>query len=66
MTRPANSQPGSEKPVARHEPAAVVGWRNVDDLPQEEFDELVAHLKAVDAASMLPDDVPGIGTRRRP
>lgn len=58
-------EPGAEEPIARHDPAGVVAAWTIEDLSQEEFDKLASQLRARDLADMLPDDVPGIGSRRK-
>lgn len=66
MVRDPNAarQPGAEHPlpVVVDEPIELPEY--AADLSQDEVEKLVAAIRARRVAARLPDDVPGIGTRR--
>lgn len=67
MVRDLNAarQPGAEKPLERPlVDDAIELPEYAADLSQEELEKLVHAIRQRKLAKRLPDDVPGIGTRR--
>lgn len=58
-------EPGAEHPLDGMPGKATVGQWAAENLPQDEFDKLADRLQQRDLARRLPNDVEGIGTRRR-